>query len=200
MYQPAFVQALIGYDDNTSVVLSTGARFIRKLPDGRPLGYLHKLFAPLLAPDLGELYVTLGRDLPSEFEAFLSWANGATLFDNLLFLYGAGGNFSRERELEDQSALSIIEANEFLDQDRWEAGWTRVGSVVGWNSKYLIELHREGECTVLGEGGGLKSYPSFNTCLQQIVTRLSLCFSCDGPIDQSYSELEAALGSLIYTS
>ena len=200
---PPFACALMRCDDSTSVTLPNGSRFIRKLPDERPLGYLHKLFAPLSPAGLMSLSTMLGRRLPAQFEAFLGWSNGATLFDNSFCIFGfqEGLAVSRSIELEAQTAINIAWENEIyacVHPQQWNEGWIRIGSVTGWDSTFHIDGHESGECAISGEAGGRRTFPTFNSCIERIVMRLSPCFSCDGLVDPRSAEREAALRSLVY--
>lgn len=141
----------------------------------------------------------IGRRLPKEFQSFLQWSNGASLFDNQLYVFGSVERLSRNIDPEKQQPISIEDSNRVFSvakSDRWHKGWTMIGSVVGWDSSYGIELHRDGMCTVMSEAGGLTA-PSLGQCLTTIIDRISPCFSCDGILDRSYAEIEAALSSLI---
>lgn len=201
MRQPAFASSLFDCDDATSLRLATGARFIRKLPDGRELGYLHKLYPPIGGTDLEALQVAFGGRLPADYRAFLSWANGASLFDNGIYLLGFVENVTRSTEMGDQAAVSIAWQNELFsatNPERWEGGWTRVGSAVGWDSRYDLQIHRDGACAFVGPRGAHVA-PSFDACLARLIGRVGTCYSCDGVIDPSYGEVEAALASLIQT-
>ena len=199
MQQPAFASSLFDCDDATSLRLATGARFIRKLPDDRSLGYLHKLFSPITSVDQEKLQSTLGRRLPAQYQEFLQWANGASLFDNGIYLLGFSENLSRSTEIGDQAAISITWENEVFSAtkpERWEGGWTKVGSAVGWDSTFDLQLHQDGSCAFVGAHGAHVS-PSFDECLGRLISRVGTCFSCDGVIDKSYAEVESALASLI---
>lgn len=194
MTQPDFVTCLFNCDDGSSLTTSNGSRFIRKLPDERSLGYLHKFYAPLLDPPKAGL---IQRLAPAYLD-FLRWANGASLFDNCIALFGHVESITRQTAPEGVTAISINNKNDvfaLIEPQRWEHGWTKIGSLVGWDSSYTLELHRDGRCAVVG---GEISYTAltFDQCLQTVVTRVSPCFSCEGIIDTSYAELEGALASL----
>lgn len=196
MSQPAFVRPLFECDDSSSLHLRNGHRFIRKLPDDRSLGYLHKLYPPLDAYGVQRMNGAIGRRLPEEFESFLMWSNGASLFDNQVYIFGFVESLTRGIEVEKQQPISIVDANRDFPADRRDDGWTRIGSVVGWDSRYEIDLHEKEEC-VLTSASGTLSKMSFEHGIAAIIGRVSGCFSCNGIIDRSYAELEAALLSLV---
>ncbi|MFZ5704524.1 MAG: SMI1/KNR4 family protein [Pseudomonadota bacterium] len=194
MTQPDFLACLFDCDDGSSLTTSNGSRFIRKLPDERLLGYLHKFYAPFR----GATEAALIQRLPPVYVDFLRWANGASLFDNCISLFGYVEQITRETAPDAVTAISLNNDNDLfalMEARRWEDGWTKIGSVVGWNSSYTLELHREGRCAVIG---GETSYTAvtFDECIHAVITRVSPCFTCEGIIDSSYGELEAALASL----
>ncbi|MEO7690063.1 MAG: SMI1/KNR4 family protein [Sphingomonas sp.] len=199
MDEPLFASSLFRCDDASSLNLTSGNRLIRKLPDDRSLGYLHKLYAPLDDTVLERMSDAIGRRLPEEFQSFLKWSNGASLFDNQLYIFGSVARLSRNVDPEKSQPISIEDTNRafsMTQSGRWHEGWTHIGSVVGWDSRYGIELHDDGTCAVVSEAGAL-SVPSFGQCITAIIDRINPCFSCDGIIDGSYAEIEMALSSLI---
>ena len=121
----------------TSLSLAGGNRFIRKLPDKRALGYLHKLHTPLSEEGLRKLSKVYDHRLPSEYENFLRWSNGASLFDNNVYLYGLVDTLDRSLSPDAQQPISIEMANVGFradNQDRWSVGWMTIGSIVGQDS------------------------------------------------------------------
>lgn len=200
MSRPSFAPSLYRCDDETSVVVAGGNRFIRKLPDGRPLAYLHKLHAPLDDGRLRTLAERLGPRLDPCFQSFLRWSNGASLFDNQIELFGLIEHFPRSLALEKQQPISIVHQNEEfrrLHGARWRDGWTQIGSVIGWDSNHSIELRLDGECALRSEDR-VYSVSSFEACLSAIVDRVGACYSCDGLIDQSYAQVDGAVASLFH--
>ena len=196
---PEFASALFDCDDSTSLRLSTGARFVRKLPDDRSLGYLHKLHAPITARNLETLQSVLGQRLPAQYRDFLSWANGGTLFDNTIYLHGFVETFTRSIEPERQDPICILSENRALSDSasfRREEGWIRIGSAVGWDSKFALQLHVDGRCAIAG-AAGVHVAGTFDACLNLLIGRVGGCFSCDGIIDETCAEVEAALSSLV---
>ena len=195
----AFASSLFECDDSTSLRPSTGHCFIRKLPDDRSLGYLHKLHPPITAENLEKLQSALGARLPAEYLDFLSWSNGGSMFDNAIHLYGYVETFTRSIEPERQNPICIISENRGLSDAAGftrEEGWTRIGSAVGWDSKFHLQLHVDGACAITG-APGVHVASSFGACMSVLISRIGACFSCDGINDKSYAEIEAALGSLI---
>lgn len=195
MPQPGFTTRLFDCDDSSSLTLQTGSRFVRKLPDERSLGYLHKFYAPL--PDAA--CAALLRRLPAAYADFLEWANGAALFDNCIALFGYVETITRDTAPEAATAISISIENEVFaptEPCRWNEGWTKVGSLVGWDSTYPLLLHGDGRCAMVSEEMAYTA-SSLNACLETIISRVAPCFSCEGIIDGSYAELEAALASLV---
>jgi hypothetical protein len=196
MKPPKFTIGLFDCDDDSSLRLPSGSRFVRKLPDNRSLGYLHRFYSPLSA----ETDATLFRRLPDEYINFLQYANGAALFDNTVALYGHVETVTRSTEPETATAISISNENEvfsIVEPERWDQGWTKIGGLVGWDSSYAIQLNADGRCAIVINSLVVAAL-SFGECLEKIVKRLAPCFTCAGVADQSYVELEAALASLVY--
>lgn len=193
---PRFADKLVECDDRSSITLANGGRFIRKLPDDRPLGYLHKFYAPL--SDIALLGSMVSR-LPDSYIAFLQWANGASLFDNTLSLYGYVRNIARSSAPEFAAPISLNHGNEIfaaVKHQRWMRGWTEIGAVMGWSSVYKIELNSDGRCAVTSENEECSS-ASLEQCMRKVIDRLAACFDCRGLLDESGTELEAALSSLV---
>lgn len=200
MIEPDFAHLVLKYDDTTSLTFPAGGRFIRKLPDDRSLGYLHKLFPPVNNFQLEELEAALGRQLPKAYQEFLLWSDGACFFDNSIYLFGFSENLSRSLEPEHQSAISIRMENRLFsatDSDYWAEGWTKIGSVVGGKSNFDLLLHGDGSCAI---SDGASSYiaESFDDCLNLILGRVEIFFSRDGLINRDYVGLEASLASLVH--
>jgi len=195
MKQPGFTTSLFDCDDSSSLKLETGSRFVRKLPDERSLGYLHKFYAPL--PDGSD--IALLRRLPKDYVDFLKWANGAALFDNCIALFGYVEMITRDTAPGAATAISISNENELfalMQRKRWDEGWTLIGGLGGWDSSYDLQVNGDGRCAIVAQEATCTS-SSFNECMATIVNRLTPCFSCDGRIDNSYAELEAALSSIL---
>lgn len=195
MPQPGFTARLLDCDDGSSLRFQTGNRFIRKLPDQRSLGYLHKFYAPLADAARADLL----RRLSSAYLDFLKWANGAALFDNCIALFGHVEPITRDSAPEAVTAISISRENEIfalVEPRRWDEGWTKIGSLVGWDSRYTLQLNGDGRCAIVSEEAAYTA-SSLDECLETIIARVAPCFTCDGIIDGSYVELEAALASLV---
>jgi len=200
MNTPKLLQTLERCEDDTSIVLPNGARFVRKLPGDAPLAFLHTLYPPLKNCDIAIQEAALGRRLPEDFASFLTFADGAALFAGVVSLSGFSENAGRSTRLEDQRAISILWENEMFaasSPGRWKSGWIRIGAVSGWDSQFSIELHVGGVCAILDDSGREASFVSFSACLDRIIDSVQPYFSCDGLIDQSYATLETSLGSLI---
>jgi hypothetical protein len=197
MPEPSFAQSLLACNDATSLALAGGNRFIRKLPDKRALGYLHKLHTPLSAEQLRKLSEVVDHRLSSEFEDFLRWSNGASLFDNNVYLCGHVDRVDRSLSLDAQQPISIEMENlgfRAENQDRWNFGWMKIGSIVGQDSNISIELNADGTCA-LRAGDRTFSANSFDRCVSAIIDRIGTCFTCDGILDREHVELDAAVAS-----
>lgn len=198
MNQPSFADSLLICDDESSLKMRGGNRFIKKLPDDRSLGYLHKLHGPLSNVEIERICDGIGRRLPAQMESFLCWSNGASLFDNQIYLFGLAESVSRSLAPETQKPISIVDKNRIFSaarHRRWNDGWIHVGSIVGWDANYEIELHESGACAVTFREATYSS-ASFEQCVESIIDRISICYSCDGIIDHSFGEVDAAVASL----
>lgn len=199
MSEPIFAHVIRQYDDATSLALLAGGRFIRKLPDDRSLGYLHKLFPAVVDHQLREIEGAFERRIGAAYREFLLWSDGACFFDNSIYLYGFAENQTRSLEAVNQTAISIRQENRLFSvshPDCWAAGWMKIGSVVGWSSKLDLLLHEDGACAIMGPTGSYVA-ASFNDALGLVLDRIGACFSGDGLIDRDYVSLEASLASLV---
>jgi len=188
--------------DASSRVLPTGARFIKNLADKGPLAFLHCLYAPLTRPQRERCEAALGRNLPRELAQFMERANGATLFDKAIYLFGYVERVTRSLALEDQAPISLTNANEVFAAscpDRWREGWMHFGSLTGWSTSLSLQAHSNGECAIVWDDGRRVDFTSFPAMLCRLVERIGPCFTCTGIRDQTYRELEATLNGLLVT-
>ena len=135
-------KALLACDDDSSQKLASGSRFIRHLPDQGSLAFLHRLYAPAADETRHRIGIALGRSPPTQVADFLAWSNGARLFDCALAIYGYSENLFRSLDLQDETAISLLWENKTftaMAPRRWEAGWMRIGSVVGWSTRLALE-------------------------------------------------------------
>ena len=147
---------LLRCDDEFSRSLPDGARFVRRLPQQGTLAFLDCLYAPASADTQKHAATQLGRDLPAQVIKFLGWSNGATLFDNAVAIYGYVEHLSRSVELEARSAISLTGENEAFaaaQPARWNAGWMRIDSLVGWSTRLSLQVHESGGCSVNAVNG-----------------------------------------------
>ncbi len=172
MARPSFANLLFECDDSSSLTVENGSRFIRKLPGDRSLGYLHTLYAPLVERPRVELF----ERLPASYLGWLEWANGAALFDNCISLFGYVEVLTRHHAPEAVTSISIADQNSLfalMQPDLWAEGWTKIGSLVGWNSSYIIRLNHDGRCAVASEAAAYTA-PNLDQCLETILARLAL--------------------------
>lgn len=194
----AIADVLSSCDDPTSVRLSTGARFIRKLPVNASLAYLHKLY-PALPPDRVPLLLReISVQDSGDFVAFLLGANGATLFGNTFHIFGFADceDVSRSLELEAQRAISIVWKNELhrdVEPQAWSEGWRVIGSMSGWSTQLQIWLHLDGRCMLRSADGAARVHETFGACMADVLPRFASRFGCSGPFDETYGELEAVV-------
>lgn len=183
-------------DDASSRTLPSGARFVRNLPDEGPLAYLHSVYPPLGTDALAHCEAALGRPLPNGLRYWLSKANGATLFDKTIYLFGFTERMHRSLSLEDQTAISLTSENEMFalcNRSLWDTGWIKVGSLSGWTTTLELQMHSTGRCALAGDAERRVEFVSFDEMMTVIVQRVSPCFSCVGVTDKSYVALEATL-------
>ncbi len=200
MPEPSFFKSLLVCDDASSLRTERGNWFIRKLPNDKSLSYLHKLHTPLTSAQLKKLEVEVGRDFPEQFRNFLLWSNGASFFDNCIYIFGRVCRISRSLSLDEQQPISLASGNakfSLAHRQRWESGWMLVGSIVGWDANHSIELHTSGACALVSSHGTFLR-DTFEECLTTIIDRVGTCYSCDGLIS-SHAELEAIIASIPHT-
>jgi hypothetical protein len=187
-------------DDSSSYKTASGTRFVRHLHGEGPLAFLHCLYPPLAKDEVVRCEEALGRALPHDIQRWLEWANGATLFDKTIYLYGYVGQVTRSTRLEEQAPISIIDANEIFsvrEPELWKLGWITVGSISGWGTQLTLGAHSSGRCAVVCDQKNFAEYDDFEKILAGIIGRVSPCFTCEGVQDKSYVVLEAALESLL---
>ncbi len=198
MPEPSFAKSLFACDDATSLTLAGGNRFIRKLPDKRSLGYLHKLYTPLTDEGVRRLSDALGYCASAEFEDFLRWSNGASLFDNNIQIFGLVERLNRSLSPDDQQPISVETENlnfRVENDNRWSDGWLRIGSITGEYDNVSIEISADGACTLRSKSLEC-SFESFDRCMNAIVDRIGTCFTCNGIVDGSHGEFDSAVASL----
>ncbi|MDY0960326.1 hypothetical protein SOM26_16665 [Sphingomonas sp. CFBP8993] len=126
-------------------------------------------------------------------------ANGATLYDKTIFLFGFAENITRSLDLEKQTAISIVWQNEVFASSypkRWSDGWTHIGALTGYSTSLSLQAHLDGPCEVVWDNGLSVGFASFDSMLTTLVALVAPCFTCTGIRDQTYKELESTLDQL----
>ena len=183
------------YAPGLDVTYAKGSTLIGKLPGG-PLRYLHKLFSPKENAAY-ELEKALGFPPPLSYEKFFSLSDGATLFDNTLFLYGIEGTVSREVSIDNVRPISLIEEVEIRRITNPDLEWIEVGGLSAATKSYSILLNQDG-VTVLRspDGAGRES----RTFLAILLTLFKIMQNNSGPlglIDGTAETLQAEIDSFI---
>lgn len=112
--------------------------------------FLHKVFGGLSKNRQRELHHLYGFAAPEDYNQLMSWCNGATLFDNALFIYGVCSDVTRGLRLEDQRPVSLDTKIEIARLTRSpDDVWRPFGAVTGYADLYSLEISQEGRTRVV---------------------------------------------------
>ncbi len=172
-YDPFNINEIIfRYAEKGVLRSSNGTKFVCPLSHA-PLAFLHKIFGESgksRRPQLDRLY---GFSVPEDYDQLMIWCNGATLFDNALFIYGVCPEVTRGLTLEDQRPLSLESELELARLTRSGADlWRPFGAVTGYADLFNLELHPQGETRVTSRDG--KAWPAGS--VKEVVTSLVRLF------------------------
>jgi hypothetical protein len=190
------VQALLS---DHEILTCNGHRFAGKLPGG-PLHFLHKVYRGCSPKELGELIRLSAMSLPDDYVRFMSWADGATLYDNTLALFGIRDDNSRSVALEDAAAISLPARLHLLRQmGRWDQTrrWQPIGSLACATETFDIEISPSGHCRVADGHGAAREFPDFSECLLSLIGLLSNLSNANGLMDDSGFQVQQEIGALL---
>jgi hypothetical protein len=180
------------YSRRQDVLKTDHALLIGKLPGGT-LRYLHKLFIPR-SNVIIQVEDILGFPIPTSYAEFLLFSDGATLFDNTLFIYGTSEAETREISVQNMRPLGLREQN----KETRNSSWSEVGSLAGATKNYSIRLNRHGSISLVSPDGGSQNYSSFLTMLFVVIQIINNNCGPRGLIDDTAGALQSEIDSYIY--
>jgi hypothetical protein len=182
-------------DPSFEVLRAKDAILIQKLQGG-PLQFLHKLFVS--GEDIASIVEgILGFPIPLSYANFFSLSNGATLFDNSLFVFGIDGAESREISIDDIRPLSLKEHVDIQRQIDPGRQWVEVGSVAAATKTYAIQIKPDGVTAVCDPEGPRREYPAFLPLVTTLVQILAQHSGPQGLIDPTAEALQSEIDRFI---
>lgn len=172
--------------------------FIGKL-NGGPLSYLHKIFFPANDPHK-DLQNILGFPAPASYSKFFSFSDGATLFDNTLFLYGINGAVTREISVNNVRPISLAEQVELQRRISPDQDWVEVGTLAAATQSYSIRIQPSGSAALCSPNGDSRIYSRFLGLLLILIQILQNNSGPDGLIDPSAETLQSEIDSFLRPS
>jgi hypothetical protein len=142
-------------------------------------GYRHILFPPCPNSLLLNLEDEWEMIIPADYELFLKNSNGAVLYDNSIYLFGATVDLSRGEDWDDLAPISLfLEARNQrqLRPVEWRAGWRRIGAVVAVE-KFSLLLNKFGNVKILSSSGSYHQWLGLNEMMDVLVSDISSLFS-----------------------
>lgn len=185
------------YLPGLDIIHTDSSTLIGKLSGG-PLQYLHKLFAPRPTA-INDLEVILGFPPPRSYAAFFSFSDGATLFDNTLFLYGTHGIANRSTSVEDVRPISLREQVEIQRLATLKLDWIEVGSLAAATKSYSLNINSAGSVAVCGKEGARRECKSFLSMLLLITKLLNQHSDESGLYDPTAEMLQEEIDRFITT-
>lgn len=183
------------YYSQDSKISSNGAIFIAPL-EGGSLRFLHSVFPPANDENLKETEDLIGP-LPAQYKSLLKHANGATLYDSTVFIYGTSSFPVRSLRIDDQAAVSVIaERSLRLASTGSSIKNLRVGAVATATRRFDIDIELDSTCLVSYEGGS-RRFESFLECLSSIVIIMDSLSDANGLLDDSGEQAESEMIAFI---
>ncbi len=187
---------LFVYADECVERLANGTTLICPLGYGAQ-AYLHKLFSGATKSELEQINQALGFPSPKDYECFMLFSNGATLFDNTLFLFGTRPNWSRSLAVEDIAPLSLLENIGTFQRLHPGSVWSPVGSISAARVSYSIQLRSDGNTRVASDTDDARTFPTFFAFLEVILSLFNTLADCGGLRDETGERLEKEVDALL---
>lgn len=186
------------YAYELDVTITDGAILIGKLPGGC-LRYLHKLFVPT-DDIIIRIENILGFVVPKSYAQLFLLSDGATLFDNTLFLYGISAASTREVSIENARPVSLMDQVEIQRRANPDLDWIEVGSIAAATKNFSIQINRSGSAALNNLDGHARYYPTFLSMLSVLTQILHKNSGAQGLIDDSGESLQSEIESYICVS
>jgi hypothetical protein len=151
--------------------------------------FLHTIFRPADRTSLRRLSIEL--KIPEIWQEALAHQNGANLYLNALYIYGAlDQNRLKDRSGTELLPFSIGECNEESGLSSDEE-WLQIGSY-GYSGAMVLLSRTDGCVKSIDQSGRetLSTWPNVHRWLEDEVRRLSLLFSAEGRLltDERFTE------------
>jgi hypothetical protein len=158
----------------------TGARLICRLPWIAEHAWLHRVFAPCSEDAIASLPPSTGRQPPLELVAFLRRANGMSIFNGSLGVYGVRGTFTRDPDA--SAVLPFDLADHHVSMAHLYGSDDFLVGSCGPDVNLCVWRATDGRIDRLDQTDGrvLESWPSFHDWLVQETERLAACHQVDG--------------------
>jgi hypothetical protein len=146
---------------------------------------------------LSDVAKTLRFSVPISYAEFFLFSDGATLFDNTLFLYGVDSASARETTVENIKPISLLERVEIQRNIDPSLEWIEVGSLAAATKNFSIQINRLGSALLSDPDGGKREYPRFMPMLSALVLILNNSSNAHGLIDESGENLQVDVENYI---
>jgi hypothetical protein len=177
-----------------------GSVFICPLPGG-PLRFLHKTYGGGERNQPAYLEHLFGFALPEDYLNFMRSCNGATLFDNHLYLYGVVPQLNRGLGLEDQLPISLAsELETSRDADDPGRSWRPFGSVAGYGQLFQLEVDASGRARMRGDAGPTRTAESVPELVHALAAMLDGLADARGFPDDTIGRLDSELAAFVESS
>jgi hypothetical protein len=177
------------------VTEAKGSILIAKLPGG-PLKFLHKLFVPHAGAEK-EVERIMGFPPPPSYAAFLTFSDGAILFDNTLFLYGVCGIKNHSVSIENIRPISLEEQVNFQRMTIPALDWIEIGSLAAATETYSLQINSLGCTSLCNKEGERRECGRFLSMLLLLVQILNQHSGRHGLYDPTAETLQQEMKRFI---
>jgi len=177
---------------------NSGHKVIRPRYDESVL--LHVLFPPCTNSDLVAIEETFGFSLHPSYSTFMRYANGASLFESSVVVFGVVHQFGRGESIDELNPVSLLEKVDLFRALHPASHRVPVGSVPAYQKTFQLLLDVSGTTSIIDPVSGQeRSFSTFLKALEAVICIDDVLYQSRKPMLARSRELETELEQLIGT-
>jgi hypothetical protein len=171
---------LVGRAGTERTTLEDGTELLGRVPHRGPEAWHHIIFRPLSAEEIRGLDAVVGRDLPTDLQAFYAAMNGLSIFSDSLSLFGLRANYDRRDRCERQP-YDLTISNRFERLQGAPSSAVFFGAYGSDGSQLYVDSKSSSvhHCDRFS-AEPLVSWPDLITMLRAEIERIAAYYSPDG--------------------